>query len=548
MSEPRVSIITAVYNPPHDAFEDTVASVLGQTFKDWEWVLADDCSTEEWVRPRLRELAATDARIKVVERAENGHIVAASNSALAQATGEFVGLLDHDDVLDRQALSASLKAIDEAQAAGEIVDFCYSDQDKMSADGRLHDPYIKPDWSPERLRHHMYTSHFAVFRREVVNDVGGFRPGFEGSQDHDLVLRVTERARGIVHVPKVLYHWRQVEGSVAGDATAKPYARDAGLRAVQEHLDRVGIDATASPGALRFTYKIDRVPDVTTPVSIIIPTIGTSAFIWGSIRTLVTDTVRSILERTQHQNLEFVIVYDSATPQPVLSELRSLNDEFEARIRLVEFREPFNFSAKCNVGAYHATGEVLIFLNDDMEAVSNGVPEHLIAPLCEDGVGATGAKLLFENGLIQHAGVTYGAGTIHHIYYGQQDGTGMLGDLTINRECSGLTAACVAVRREVFESVGGFNERLPGNFNDVDFGNKVRSLGLRLVWLHDVVLYHFETLSREPEVQPFEAKTMVARWDNYKVVPERYSNGLRRPRREPAVQQSTLSRDSSGEL
>ena len=533
MGEPRISVITAVYNPPREAFEDTVASMLGQTFDQWEWVLADDCSTEEWVRPRLRQLAATDARVKVVERAENGHIVAASNSALAEATGEFVGLLDHDDVLDRQALSASLKAIDEAQAAGEIVDFCYSDQDKMSADGKLHDPYVKPDWSPERLRHHMYTSHFAVFRRDVVNDMGGFRPGFEGSQDHDLVLRVTERARGIVHVPEVLYHWRKVEGSVAGDGTAKPYARDAGLRAVQEHLDRVGINATASPGALRFTYKINRVPDTTTPTSVIMPTIGTRAVVWGQTRTLVTETIRSVLQRSRHENIEFVVVYDSPTPESVLADLRSLNDEFEARIRLIEFREPFNFSAKCNVGAFHATGDVLIFLNDDMEAVSDGVPEHLIAPLREDGVGMTGAKLLFENGFIQHAGVTYGAGTIHHRYYGELDGKGMLGDLTINRECSGLTAACVAMRREVFEDAGGFNEGLPGNFNDVDLGQKVRGLGHRLVWLHDVVLYHFESATRQSEVRPFEARTMVARWDNFKVVPERYSNGLRLPPRVP---------------
>lgn len=529
MEAPRISIITAIYNPPRRAFEDTVASVLGQTFDDWEWVLADDCSTEQWVRPRLRELASADARIRIVEREENGHVVAASNSALAEATGDFLGLLDHDDVLDPEALAASLDAIDQAQADGTIVDFCYSDQDKMTEDGRLHNPYRKPDWSPERLRHHMYTSHFAVYRRDVVDQVGGFRHGFEGSQDHDLTLRVTERARGIVHVPRVLYHWRQVEGSAARDAAAKPYARDAGLRAVQDHLDRVGIDATASPGALRFTYRVNRVPDATTPISVIIPTIGKCAEVWGTKRTLVTETVRSVLQRTAHRAVEFVIVYDTPTPADVLDELRALSGEFDAPIRLVEFREPFNFSAKCNVGAFHASGEVLVFLNDDMEASSDGVLENLIAPLREDGVGMTGAKLLYEDGRIQHAGVFYGGGAIGHSYKRKAgNAVGALGELTINRECSALTAACIAMHRDVFTSVGGFNEELPVSFNDVDLCNKVRALGLRLIWLHDVVLYHFESISRDAGgIQPFEARTMIDRWGSYKEIPERYSNRRR---------------------
>ena len=531
MGEPRISVITPVYNPPRDAFEDTVASMLGQTFDQWEWVLADDCSTEEWVRPRLRELAATDDRIRIVEREENGHIAAASNSALAEATGEFVGLLDNDDVLDCTALAASLAAIDEAQLDGDVIDYCYSDQDMMTVSGELRNPFRKPDWSPERLRHHMYTSHFAVFRRQVVNDVGGFREGFEGSQEHDLVFRVTERERGIVHVPKILYHWRQVAGSAAADANAKPYAREAGLRAVQEHLDRVGIEGKVVPGALRYTYQVNRVPDTTTPVSVIVPTIGTTAKVWGQTRNLVTETVRSVLERTEHKALDFVVVYDTPTPPSTLAELRAICEEFATPVRFIEFREPFNFSAKCNVGAFHATGEILLFLNDDMEACSDGVIESLIAPLREDGVGMTGAKLLFESGLIQHAGVTYGAGTISHNYFKSPgDSVGFHGELMMNRECSGITGACMAIRREVFEAAGGFNEALPANYNDVDLSHKVRAMGLRLVWMHQVVLYHFESSSRQPMVHPFEKKTVTARWGNYKVTRERYSSYKQLPR------------------
>lgn len=523
MDPRRFSIITAVYNPPREAFEDTVASVLGQRYRDWEWILTDDCSPAEWIRPRLRELAAADPRIRVVERQANGGIVAASNDSLAQASGEFVALLDHDDVLTPDALSTMAEEI-EIHAEG---DYFYSDQDRMSATGhRTHSPYYKPDWSPERFRHHMYTTHFSVLRRSVVEEVGGFRSGFDGSQDHDLVLRVTERAREVVHVTKVLYHWREVEGSAAADPLAKPYAWDAGVRAVQEHLDRTGIAGTAHKGRIPGLYRIEREPDLTTPVSIVIPTIGTRGFVFGRRRNFVTETVKSVIAKSRHRNLEFVIVYDPPTPPDVLAELRSIEG---ASIKLVPFREQFNFSAKCNTGALCATGDFLVFLNDDMEATSEGLIENLIAPLSEPGVGMTGPKLLFENLTVQHAGVVYGSGTITHSYYkaSHEHTLGSYGDLWMNREVTALTGACVAVRREVFEKVGGFTEPLPANYNDVDFSLKVRHLGLRLVWLHDVVLYHFESTSRVPVVHHWETQRMVERWDHPRRIRERYSNDVR---------------------
>ncbi len=529
MSDPRVSILTAVYDPPREAFEDTVASVLKQSFTDWEWVLADDSSTAAWVLPRLRELAAADSRVRVVERASNGGIVAASASALQAARGVFVALLDHDDTLTPYALRLSMNAIDadpvDPAEQGIEVDFVYSDQDKMTAAGKLHSPYQKPDWSPERLRHHMYTSHFAVLRRSLVEEVGGFRPGYDGSQDHDLVLRVSERARAVRHVPRVLYHWRQVEGSAAAAQDAKPYAWDAGVRAVQDHLDRVGINATAKRGTHPGLYRVERQPDLTTPVSIIIPTIGSSGLVWGARRAMVVETVRSVALLSKHTDIEFVVVYDTPTPAKVLTGLESLREELGIDLKLIHFREPFNFSAKCNVGALHSRGEVLVFLNDDMEAKSSGLVESLIAPLSEDGVGATGPKLFFEDGRIQHAGLTYGSGQIYHAYYrALPDTVGSHGDLWINREVSALTGACIAIRRENFEAVGGFTERLPLNFNDVDFCLKVRREGLRLVWLHDVELYHFESVSRSTDVRPFEIDEIVQRWGPYIGPRERYSN------------------------
>jgi GT2 family glycosyltransferase len=521
---PRVSLITAVYDPPLDAFADTARSVLGQTHTDWEWVLVDDRSPNPEVRAALRRLAEQDARVRVVERPENGGIVAASSDALAAARGEFVGLLDHDDVLETHALETMVAAVEEHPEA----DYLYSDQDRMRVDGAVHAPFLKPDWSPERLRHHMYCTHFSFLRRELALSVGGFRAGYDGSQDHDLVLRVTEQAREVVHVPEVLYHWREVPGSAAGDADAKPWAWDAGVRAVQDHLDRVGIPATASKGRAPGTYQVTREPDLETSVSVVIPTIGSSGVVRGEERVMVVETVRSVLAATEHQGIEFVVVYDDPTPPAVLEQLRAL-PWGRHRLTLVPFHEPFNYSRKNNLGALRASGDVLLFLNDDMEAESPGVVEQLIAPLREEGVGATGAKLLFESSRIQHAGLIYGSGTITHSYYraAHPAALGAYGELFGNREVTALTGACVAVRREVFEAAGGFTEELPVNYNDVDFSLKVRHLGLRLVWLHAAVLFHFESISRDSAVRDWEKEFITDRWGDYTQVRETLSTNIR---------------------
>jgi GT2 family glycosyltransferase len=519
---PRFSVITAVYDPPPHAFEDTVASVLGQSYDDWEWVLVDDHSPSEETRDRLVALAAAEPRVRLQLRDRNGGIVAASQDALGLARGEFVVLLDHDDVLADGALARVAEVADTTPD----LDYLYSDQDRMTFEGETHSRFRKPDWSPERLRHHNYVTHLSVLRRSLAVEAGGFRAGYDGSQDHDLVLRVTERARTVVHVPEVLYHWREVPGSAAGDAEAKPWAWDAGVRAVQDHLDRIGIRGTATKGRAPGTYHIEREPDLTTPTSIVVPTIGASGVVRGQERVMVVETLRSVLATTRHRALEVVVVYDTPTPAPVVDALRSLSTD-AVPVRLVEFTEPFNFSRKCNLGALHATGRNLVFLNDDMEAVSDGVPEHLTAPLAEPGVGATGPKLYFEEDLIQHAGLVYGSGTITHSYYKMAaTKLGAYGDLWSNREVSALTGAAFAVRREVFEEVGGFSELLPVNYNDVDLSLKIRRTGRRLVWLHGVVLYHFESVSRSNVVRDWEKELVCRRWGDYKQVPERYSTNV----------------------
>jgi glycosyltransferase involved in cell wall biosynthesis len=505
---PLFSIVTPVYDPPVGVLRETVESVLAQDFGEWELILVDDCSTDPEVRRTLAELAAGDSRIRVIEREVNGHIVAASNDGVTAATGEFIALLDHDDLLVDTALSRIAETI----AKEPDVDYLYSDEDKVDDHGAFYDAFHKPEWSPERQRGQNYTSHLSVLRTEVVRAVGGFREGYDGSQDHDLVLRVTERARKVVHVPEVLYHWRTVPGSAASDVNAKPYAAIAGERAVQHHLDRLGIDAEVGQGPVSGLYTISRRLDPARRVSIVIPTMGSSGLVWGVRRVFIVEAVRSLLEHTQHENLEVVVVYDQPTPDAVMTELRDLLGD-----RLVPVLSPetkFNFSRKMNLGVVHATGDRIVLLNDDVEVRSERWLEELVAPLDEPDVGMTGAKLYFSDDTIQHVGHRYADGHFHHIAFNRpRTYLGEFGGCAINREVSGVTAACAALTRETYERVGGFTETLPVNFNDVDLSYKVRShLGLRIVVVARVELFHFESQTRVPRVEPWERMTVTRRW------------------------------------
>ncbi|MCM3661054.1 glycosyltransferase [Georgenia satyanarayanai] len=508
MAHPLLSVLTPVYDPPLDALREMIDSVREQSFSSWELILADDRSTDPRVREVLRAEAARDPRIVVVERERNGGIVAASNSALGKARGEFVALLDHDDLLVPRAFEIVVAWLSTHPEA----DYLYSDEDKVDEAGRFYDAFHKPDWSPERLRGQMYTSHLSVLRTSLVRQVGGFRDGFEGSQDHDLVLRVTEQARQVLHVPEILYHWRAHSGSTAADYGVKSHAWDAGRRAVQDHLDRSGIDARAHLGELPGTYRLERAVAAGTRVSVIIPTRGSSGLVWGEQDAFVTECVRSLLERTGAElDVEIVVVHDDDTPPEVLADLQAIAG---GRLVLAPFSRPFNFSEKCNAGYLAASGDVLVFLNDDIRISSEHFLESLVAPLSEPDVGLTGARLLFADGTLQHGGHQYSRGDITHVFLGVK-GTwgGPFSELTINRECSGQTAAAAAVRREVFEEAGGFCEALPGNFNDVDFSRKIGHLGYRTVWVAAASAYHFESRTRKPTVHEWEYRFITTRWD-----------------------------------
>lgn len=508
MSEhvPFFSVLTPVYDPPLGAMSAAIESVRNQTFRDWELILVDDASTSNAVRALLARAAAGDERITVIERAVNGGIVAASNDAVFAARGQFLALLDHDDLLTVDALDRVKTVVSEF----DDVDYVYSDEDKVDAEGLHYDEFRKPSWSPERLRAQMYTCHLSVLRASLVRDVGGFRDGYDGSQDHDLVLRVTERARRVAHIPEVLYHWRVVPGSAAGDTQAKPHAWVAGCRAVQNQLDRLGIAGTVSFGRVPGTYRIARVADLETAVSVIIPTRGGTGLVWGERRCFVVEAVASVLAKTSLPRLQIVVVYDLDTPPDVLERLRHLAGD---RLVLVPFTEPFNFSAKCNVGFVASSGDVVVLLNDDVQAITEGFLEQLIAPLAEPGVGMTGARLLFANGRLQHGGHVYQDGHFGHAFHvASANDPGPFAALWVNRECSGVTAACAALRRETYEAVGGMCEELPGNFNDVDFAYKVRRTGARLLWLADVELYHFESQTRDRVVHQWEYDLVTRRW------------------------------------
>lgn len=503
---PFFSVVTPVYEPPLDVLQEMIDSVLAQTDPDLELVLVDDRSPSDAVREVLRAAARRDSRVRVVERAENGRIVAASNDAVEAATGEFLVLVDHDDLLVPHALERVRRALEEDPE----VDYVYTDEDKVGPDGTFYDTFRKPPWSPERLRSHMYTGHLSVMRASLVREVGAFRDGYDGSQDHDLALRVTERARRVVHVPEVLYHWRVVPGSAAGAADAKPYTWEAGRRAVDDHLARTGVGEAAELGPWPGTYRVRRRLPASTTVSVVIPTRGGKGLVWGQERVFVVEAVRSALARTRHPHVEVVVVHDTPTPPAVLDALREVAGD---RLVLVPFDEPFNFSRKCNLGFLHASGDVVVMLNDDVEVRSDLWLETLAAPLVEEDVAAVGANLWFEDGTRQHAGHVYYEGHLRHVGLGTPSGDpGPFAAFVVAREVSGLTGACVAMRSDVYEEVGGFSETLPVNFNDVDLSFKLRATGRRLVWLPDVELFHFESRTRKAEVVEWEYKRLRERW------------------------------------
>jgi GT2 family glycosyltransferase len=517
---PRFSIVTPVFETPVAVLRVMLRSVRGQRFPDWELCLVDDSSKQPHVREMIDSAAREDGRIRVSHREANGGIVAASNDALAMARGEFIVLLDHDDKLHPDAL----EHVDEAIGADPEVDYVYTDEDKIDEAGHHSGPFFKPDWSPERFRTQMYTCHLSVLRRSLVEEVGGFDPAVEGSQDWDLILKVSERARAVAHVPRVLYHWRMLETSAAGGGeAAKPWAFEAGTRALQAHCERIGLPARVErdvdhPGVYNLEPELDRRP----PVSIVIPTAGQRRRVRFEEIVLVTHCVRSIVETSTYDNYEIVCVADTSTDLATLEELRAIAGD---RLRTVPFNRPFSFSDKVNAGAIRSEGEHLLLLNDDMEVITPDWLERMVMYSSHAGIGAVGARLVFEDERLQHVGVLFeNGGFPGHPYRGfPPDFTGYSNSVLVAQDLLAVTGACMMTPRDVFEEVGGLSETLPVNYNDIDYCLKLRTLGLRVVYDPGTRLYHFESSSRSPEVEDWELETLIGRWGDL-TDPDPYSN------------------------
>ncbi|MFN8215855.1 MAG: glycosyltransferase [Solirubrobacterales bacterium] len=509
MAAPRFSVLTPVYNTPAPVLWAMLESVLTQTFGDWELCLVDDCSTEPHVAQMLAAAAARDPRVRFERRAENGGIVAASNDALAMARGEFLAMLDHDDELHPDALAL----VHEAILATPEADYVYTDEDTIDENGRHAGGFFKPDWSPERMRTQMYTCHLSVFRRSLVEEVGGFDPEFEGSQDWDMVLRVTERARRVLHVPRVLYHWRTLPTSAAGGGeAAKPWAFEAGKRAVQAHCERIGLQARVArdaedPGV----YHLEPALEAEPLVSIVIPTRGSVREIRYEPVVLVEHCVREIVERSTYGNYEIVVVYDTSTPADVTASLRRIAGD---RLTLVPYDRPFSFSAKINLGAIRSQGEHLLLLNDDIEI--SPTPDWIERMVMYSGlpeIGAVGGRLLWEDGRLQHVVVRFHGGLPGHLYRGfSGDFPGYANNVRIAQNSLSVTGAALMTRRELFDEVGGLSTAFPVNYNDIDYCLKQYSKGRRIVYDPDLILLHFESSSRSTDVEEWEIERLSDRW------------------------------------
>ena len=502
---PVISILTPVYNTPEKWLRRAIDSVLEQHYPHWELCIADDCSTAPHVRRILDEYAARDKRIKVAYRETNGHIANATNTALDLATGEFIALLDHDDEITPDALLEVAAAVNENPTA----DFIYSDEDKIDEDGVCTDPFYKPDWSPDYFLTCMYTCHLGVYRTSMVRDLGGFRPEVNGAQDYDLALRFAAGTERIHHIPKVLYHWRTLEASTASGADAKDYAYPAAQRAIANYLALTGTAGDVLPGPRdgfhRVLYDIKGTPRV----SIVIPSAGRIIDHEGRRIDLLRMCIGSVLEKSTWPEVEIVVIHNCDLRPDLEAWLKS-------RAVLVPYdKEPFNLAEKINLGAGHASGEHLIILNDDIEVIAPDWIENMLRYSQQPGVGAVGAKLLFPNNRIQHAGVVLLNGAPGHPYYNHpSEDIGYFLSAQVARNYIAVTGACMMTRHELWDKVGGFSEDFPLNYNDVDYCLKVRELGCRTVYVPEVELYHYESVSREAArgVKPGELDHFQSKW------------------------------------
>lgn len=491
---PKISIIMPVWNTDERWLRKAVESVLSQVYDEWELCIVDGGSTKPYVRKILEEYAKKDERIKVKFLPENRGIAKNSNEALKLATGEFIAFLDHDDELAPFALYEIVKLLDE----NPDLDFIYSDVDKIDEKGRRKDPFFKPDYGPHTFLSCNYLIHLTVIRKALVDKVGGFRMGYDGSQDYDLFLRVLEHTDRIAHIPKVLYHWRTVKTSAAASTSAKPYAYEAAKKALADAMKRRGIEVESVYdglwlGSYRIKYKIEGEPEV----SIIIPNTD-------KVETLKR-CVDSILNKTTYPNYKIVIVDSNSQENKAFEYYKMIRNN--PKVRILEYNKSFNSSTIYNYAVSKINSEFILFLNNNTEIITSEWLSAMLEHAQRKEVGAVGAKLLYPNNTIRHAGIIlgmgrYGIAGFSHKYV-PNDFSGYFGRPHIIQNVSAVSKECMLTKRSLFEVVGGFDEiNLPMTFNDVDYCLKLRQKGYLIVYTPYAVLYYHKSVSRDYEDTP----------------------------------------------
>ena len=486
--EPLISVAIPAFRTPETFLIQMVESLLAQTYSNWELCIANGSPEDTVMKGVLEQYMKKDSRIRVSELTENKGIAGNTNAALEMAEGEFVGLLDHDDLLAPNALYEVVRALE----ADRELDAVYTDEDKVTTELDEHfQPHLKPDFNLDLLRSNNYICHFFVVRRSVVKKAGGFRQEFDGAQDHDFIFRCVEIARKVGHIPEILYHWRTHKASTADNPASKMYAFDAGKRAIEAHLERTGTEGvvthTPDLGFFRVKYPVQGNP----LVSIIIPN--------KDEKETLKDCIESIRKKTEYENYEIIIVENNSTTEEIFQYYKELSQD--PRIRLLRWKKEFNYSAINNYGVSHARGEYLLFLNNDVKIITPGWIKEMLGVCQRPEVGAVGVKLIYPDNTIQHAGCVIGIGGIagHMFVDMPANRTGYLHKASILQDMSAVTAACMMMKRTAFEEAGGFTEKLSVAFNDVDLCLKVRKNKKLIVYDPYVELYHMESKTRGAE-------------------------------------------------
>ena len=493
--QPQISVIIPVFNVDPAWLDACINSIFGQIYENWELCLYDDASTNEETLECLRKWAEHDSRISVTYGKDNLHISGASNNALKMANGEFVGLMDNDDELTNDALYHVIDLLNNHSDA----DYIYTDEDKIDEEGDYCQPHFKPGWSPELLESMMYVGHFSVIRKSILEQVGGFREGLEGSQDYDLALRIAEISNNFYHIPKILYHWRIIPGSVSGGGDAKQYAYTSAVNALTEHVAKENLNNSAETTNYAGLYRIRR-ESGNPSVTIIIP--------FHNKAEMTIDCLKSIKNSSYDNYSIFLISNNSSDDELKLVKNYIENDE---RITLEEYNHKFNWASINNWAAQCCESEFLLFLNNDTLIINKDWIESLLDCGIKKNVGAVGAKLLYEDDTIQHAGIIMQIGGIagHAFRYHPDEVPGYFGYSDVVRNCAAVTGACMLVRKELWQQLDGFDESLRVSYNDVDFCLRLLEINYAVIYTPFAKLYHLESISRPKTIADMSTEELV---------------------------------------